>query len=235
VREIEGTSTRLQAMATGVRQVVERVQQVAATNVQQRQGLEELSQAVRNIDGLTQRNAQLVEDSAQAAEKLRHQAGNLRSGVAWMRLRQGCADEARALCERAAQALKQAGLAQAVRRFHDRDGGFIDRDLFVIVLDPQHRFRAFGADPAKADKPAVAAPGVDVADLSRRTLETAAAGGGWVEFRGVHPITRLPVEKMAYVLPFNDLAVMVSINKSDTGDAAPAPASAVARRAASPA
>ena len=224
VARIEATQTRLQEMVAGVRQVAVRVQQVATTNTAQNQGLQSLSEAVRHIDQLTQSNAILVDDSAQSAERLRAQADKLRSGVAWMRLRQGCADEARALCERAAEAVRRDGLDAAVRRFHDPKGGFIDRDLFVIVLDQRNHFLAFGADPTKANKPAVAAPGVDLDDLCRRTLSTAAAGGGWVEFRGIHPITRQPVEKMSYVRPAGELAVLVSVNKSDTGDAPAAPA-----------
>ena len=207
VARIEATQTRLQEMVAGVRQVAARVQQVAATNTAQNQGLQSLSEAVRHIDQLTQSNAILVDDSAQSAERLRTQADKLRSGVAWMRLRQGCADEARALCERAAETVQREGLDAAVRRFHDPKGGFIDRDLFVIVLNQRNHFLAFGADPTKANKPAVAAPGVDLDDLCRRTLSTAAAGGGWVEFRGIHPITRQPVEKMSYVRPAGELAV----------------------------
>jgi hypothetical protein len=219
VSEIQNASQRLQALIEGVRQVAERVRQVATTSADQRQGLEELSQAVRAIDGLTQRNAQLAESSVQSAERLRQQADGLRSGVSSMRLRQGCADEARALCEKAVGLIASAGLAAARAQFHDRAGGFIDRDLFVIVLDRQGYFRAFGMDPSKADKPAVAAPGVDINELNARSFAAADEGGGWIEFRSLHPITKLPVDKLAYVLPVGDLVVMVSANRSDTGEA----------------
>jgi hypothetical protein len=53
-----------------------------------------------------------------------------------------------------------------------------------------------------------------------------------VEFRGIHPITRQPVEKMSYVRPAGELAVLVSVNKSDTGDA-PAPPTTKASASAS--
>jgi hypothetical protein len=230
VQEIQSTERLLQAMVDGVRQVAERVRQVAATNAQQSQSIGGIAQAVVGIDRLTQRNAQLVAGSVQSADALRTQAQALKAGVASMRLRQGCADEARAMAERAAQCVRDAGAAEAARRFHDRSGGFIDRDLFVILLDRRGNFLAFGADPSKANKPAVAAPGVDVDALNRKTYAVADAGGGWVEFRSMHPITREPVDKMAYVVPVDDQVVMVSVNKSD-GSAAPATTSAPARRA----
>ena len=223
-QEIQGTSLLLQAMVDGVRQVAERVRQVAATNAQQSQSLGDLAQAVSAIDRLTQRNAQLVAGSVASADALRRQAETLKTGVASMRLRQGCADEARAMAERAARCVRQLGVAQAAQRFHDRTGDFIDRDLFVILMDRNARFLAFGADPSKANRPAVAAPGVDVDEINRRTYATADAGGGWVEFRSLHPLTRRPVDKMAYVLPVEQCVVMVSINKSDGEGAAPVPA-----------
>ncbi|MBI5259965.1 MAG: chemotaxis protein [Burkholderiales bacterium] len=227
VQQIQGTSRLLQAMVGGVRQVAERVRQVAATNAEQSRSLGELAQAVVNIDNLTQRNAQLVDSSAHAANKLSEQAENLKAGVVAMRLRQGCADEARALAERAAQCVRQLGVVQAAQRFHDRAGGFIDRDLFVIVMDRNEHFVAFGMDPSKANKPAVAAPGVDIRELNRLTYAAADAGGGWLEFRSLHPITRTPVDKMAYVVPVDKHVVLVSVNKSD-GGAAPAAAPAKA-------
>jgi signal transduction histidine kinase len=113
-------------------------------------------------------------------------------------------------------------VAQAAQRFHDRAGGFIDRDLFVILMDRLGRFVAFGADPSKANKPAVAAPGVDINELIRLTYATADAGGGWLEFRSLHPITQTPVDKMAYVVPLDKHLVMVSVNKSDGSPAAAA-------------
>jgi methyl-accepting chemotaxis protein len=223
-QEIESTSRLLQAMVHGVRQVAERVRQVAETNAQQSQSLGDLAQAVSAIDRLTQRNAQLVAGSAASADALRRQAEALKTGVASMRLRQGCADEARAMAERAAQCVRQLGVAQAAQRFHDRTGEFIDRDLFVILMDRDSRFLAFGADPSKANKPSVAAPGVDVEEINRKTYAAADAGGGWVEFHSLHPLTRRPVDKMAYVLPVDQYVVMVSVNKSDGEGAAPAAA-----------
>jgi len=232
IREVSGL---LGEMAQGVRSVAERVQGVAGTHGQQSRSLQEVAQAVRSVDELSQRNAGMVEAAAQAADKLRTRADGLKAGVQRMRLRQGCADEARVLAQRAATCLREQGLAAAVRQFHDPKGPFRDRDLFVIVLDRKGYFRAFGIDPSKADKPSVAAPGVDIKELNRQTLEMADAGGGWIEFRSLHPATRQPVDKLAYVLPVDDLAVMVSANKSDGGGSAPTAAPMAAPMASQPA
>jgi hypothetical protein len=52
--------------------------------------------------------------------------------------------------------------------------------------------------------------------LNHKTRITADEGGGWIEFRGLHPISKLPADKMAYVLPAaQDCMVLCSINKND--------------------
>jgi methyl-accepting chemotaxis protein len=217
VTQIREVDRLLAAMGDGIVQVADRVQSLAQSTARQSQELSDVASTVETMQRLAADNAHMVDASADAAERLRAQAGALKQGVVSMRLRQGCADEARALCERARDRLVQQGQAAAVRAFHDRAGGFFDRDLFVILLDRQGWFRAFGVDPSKADKPAVLPPGVDVQATVAQTLALADAGGGWMAFRSWHPVTRTPVDKLAYVLPWQDMAVMVSANRSDGG------------------
>ncbi|MDO8252661.1 MAG: methyl-accepting chemotaxis protein [Rhodoferax sp.] len=225
VLQINQTSRSLQDIVTGIREVSGKVGHISSSNSEQSTSIQEIVQVVRSLDDITQRNAQLVDVSAQSADKLRAQAGNLLGAVIAMRLRQGCADEARALVEKAVALIQAEGLDAAVRRFHDRQGGFLERDLFIIVLDRKGYFRVFGMDPSKANKPSVAAPGVNLEELNRQTRITADEGGGWIEFRGVHPLTKLPADKMAYVLPVGpEFIVMCSINKNDgTQAGVPAP------------
>ncbi len=216
VTQINQASRSLLDIVGGIRAVSSKVGHISSSNAAQSTSIQEIAQAVRGLDDITQRNAQLVDVSAHSADTLRMQAGNLSGAVGSMRLRQGCADEARALVQQAVALIDAEGLDAAVRRFHDRQGGFTDRDLFIIVLDRKGYFRAFGMDPSKANKPSVAAPGVDLEALNRKTCITADAGGGWLEFRGQHPITKLPADKMAYVLPVgHDCMVLCSINKND--------------------
>ncbi|MEO8153370.1 MAG: methyl-accepting chemotaxis protein [Rhizobacter sp.] len=220
---IREASRSLQTVVRGIAQVADKARVISQSSTAQRSGLQGMEQSVQSLDGITQSNARMVDSSVRSAEKLREQARQLSAAVITMKLRQGCADEARALVDKAVALLKSAGTAAAVGRFHARDGGFIDRDLFIIVIDRRGYFRAFGMDPSKADKPSVAAPGVNVEELNAKTLQCADNGGGWVEFRSLHPVTRAPVDKMAYVMRADkDLVVMCSVNKSDGSGAAPA-------------
>ena len=219
---IREASRSLQTVTQGIAQVADKARVIAQSSAAQRSGLQGMEQSVQSLDGITQSNARMVDSSVRSAERLREQARQLSAAVVSMKLRQGCADEARALVDKAVALIGSAGLPAAVSRFHARDGGFIDRDLFIIVMDRRGHFRAFGMDPSKADKPAVAAPGVNIDELNAKTYTAADSGGGWIEFKSLHPQTKLPVDKMAYVLPAGpELVVMCSVNKTD-GAAAPA-------------
>ena len=102
----------------------------------------------------------------------------------------GCADEARALVEQAVQLIASAGLSAAVQRFHDRQGGFIDRDLFIIVLDRSPPLPRLRHGPRQGQQAAVAAPGANIDEINAKIWHAAGMGGGWVEFSSLHPISK---------------------------------------------
>ncbi|CAG4897164.1 methyl-accepting chemotaxis protein [Paraburkholderia gardini] len=226
VKRIREASTALGIVVADISQIADKARVISSSSAAQLDGLLSIGQSVQSLNRITHSNAQMVDSSAHSAERLRQQSHQLSAAVISMKLRQGCADEARALVERAVALIRNEGAAAAIRRFHQRDGDFVDRDLFIIVLDRRGYFRAFGADPGKADKPAVAAPGVNVEELNRKTMQCADSGGGWIEFRSLHPETRVAVDKMAYVMPAGpDLIVMCSLNKTDgVSWAGPSPA-----------
>jgi methyl-accepting chemotaxis protein len=229
VQSIRSASGSLAKAVDGVRSVAEQLRELAESNQAQSSGLDEIAQAVRGLDDITQRNAQMVDVSVQSSERLRVQAANLSRAVSGMRLRQGCADEARALAERAVKLIDQVGPDEAVRRFHDRQGGFIDRDLYIVVSDRDNYFRAFGADPSKAGQPRSQALGkFDPAKLRDDTWRAADHGGGWVEFVAPHPVTKVPVEKLGYIAPAlkGRWAVQCSVNRGDGHNSSAAAGSA---------
>jgi hypothetical protein len=241
VERIRASTQAFDSVVNGIREVAQTLRDVSASSAQQSHGLQEIAAAVADIDNLTQRHAQTVETTVNAAERLREQSREIAAAVVDMRLRQGCADEARAMVEKVVAHLRTHGKAATIGAIHDPKGPFRDRDMFVLLLDRQNYFRAFGIDPSKADKPAVAAPGVDIKALCAQTHAAAAAGGGWIAFRSMHPVTGAVVEKLGYALPAgDDWVALCSINRSDDGsqpaarraDAAPPAAGATPRLAA---
>ena len=219
VQTIEGSRASLAQAVEGIRDVAERLREVARSSDGQSAGLQEITHAVASLEEITQRNAQMAEGSVQTADLLRTRAASLSDGVKLMHLRQGCADEAKELAKRAAELVDRAGPDEAIRQFHDPEGAFRDRDLYIAVADREGYLRAFGPDPSKAGKLRVDAfPQVDqksIAAASWRVIET--SGGGWVEFLAPHPVTKRMVPKISYVAPAlgGRWAVQCSVNRGD--------------------
>jgi methyl-accepting chemotaxis protein len=66
----EQSGASLDEINLSIRQVTERVSEIAASSLQQSQGIEQLNQTIVSLDRNTQENAQLVELSANSAEMI---------------------------------------------------------------------------------------------------------------------------------------------------------------------
>lgn len=69
-RLAEQSGASLDEINLSIRQVTERVSEIAASSLQQSQGIEQLNQTIVSLDRNTQENAQLVELSANSAEMI---------------------------------------------------------------------------------------------------------------------------------------------------------------------
>ena len=72
-----------------VRRVSDIIGEITASASEQRDNIEQVSQAVRQLDQMTQQNAALVEESAAASESLREQASGLLRAAGQFKLRGG--------------------------------------------------------------------------------------------------------------------------------------------------
>ncbi|KXU83414.1 hypothetical protein CI15_30485 [Paraburkholderia monticola] len=201
-----------------VSEVAVLLRDVARSSSEQTAGLQEIAQAVEVLDGITQRNGQMVGGAVETASLMQARADRLSDGVKTIRLRQGCAEEARAMAERAARVADTEGPESAVRRFHHPNGEFRYRDLYIVVADRNDYFRAFGSDPGKAGKlRQEALPGDDQSAIREANWRAVDQGGGWIEFNGRHPVTKQLVEKIGYIAPAlgGRWAVQCSVNRGD--------------------
>jgi methyl-accepting chemotaxis protein len=69
-----------------VQRVTDIMGEIAAASIERGKGIGQVSQAVIQMDSITQQNAALVEQAAAAASSLESQADGLRSSVATFRL-----------------------------------------------------------------------------------------------------------------------------------------------------
>jgi uncharacterized phage infection (PIP) family protein YhgE len=68
--------------------VTDIMSEITAASQEQSAGIEQVNQAVTQMDQTTQQNAALVEEAAAAAESMKEQAGSLSNAVAVFRLAQ---------------------------------------------------------------------------------------------------------------------------------------------------
>jgi methyl-accepting chemotaxis protein len=73
---------QMEEIVRSVRRVSDIISEISAASQEQTSGIEQVSQAVSNMDQMTQQNAALVEEAAAAAATLEDQAGRLQSRVA---------------------------------------------------------------------------------------------------------------------------------------------------------
>ncbi|HEY9198598.1 MAG TPA: methyl-accepting chemotaxis protein, partial [Gammaproteobacteria bacterium] len=73
-------------IVTSVKRVTDIMSEIAAASQEQSAGIEQVNQAVTQMDDVTQQNAALVEEAAAAAESLQDQAAKLAEAVSVFRL-----------------------------------------------------------------------------------------------------------------------------------------------------
>ncbi|MDP2110778.1 MAG: hypothetical protein Q8N48_16455, partial [Thiobacillus sp.] len=69
-----------------VKRVTDIMSEIAAASQEQSSGIEQVNQAIAQMDEVTQQNAALVEEAAAAAESLQDQAGKLIEAVSVFKL-----------------------------------------------------------------------------------------------------------------------------------------------------
>ncbi|MEM5316503.1 methyl-accepting chemotaxis protein [Paraburkholderia sp. JHI869] len=80
-QQVGQAGATIEEVVVNVRQVASIVAEIASAGVAQGTGIEQVNQAVTQMDQVTQQNAALVEEAAAAAESLRHQSRELESLV----------------------------------------------------------------------------------------------------------------------------------------------------------
>ncbi|MBA5638090.1 HAMP domain-containing protein [Duganella sp. LX20W] len=76
-------------VVTSVRRVTAMIGEIATASVEQREGIEQVSTAISQMDDATQQNAALVEQAAAAADALQQQAASLNEAVSIFKLNDG--------------------------------------------------------------------------------------------------------------------------------------------------
>jgi hypothetical protein len=114
---------------------------------------------------------------------------------------QATPEEAKALAEKAAAHFKEAGPGKAIAGFTDAAVGYVDREPFVVVYDPEHKIRGASGVPISRGKDAATSKDVDGKEFGKDIVAPAKTpGSGWVDYRMTNPATKKVGPKRSWVI-----------------------------------
>jgi len=126
----------------------------------------------------------------------------------------GSADEAKAMVEKAVKLLQAEGKDKAFAQFNDTAGAFVDRDLYVFVLNMEGTTVSHGANKALIGKSLLNLKDADGKAFIQEMLDTAnKKGAGWVDYKWPNPVTKKVEGKSSYIQKSGDVIVGVGIYK----------------------
>jgi len=83
---VEQAGTTMQEIVESIQRVTDIMVGISTASIEQSSGIEQINQAITNMDDVTQQNAALVEEAASAAQSLQDQAVNLNEVVSVFKL-----------------------------------------------------------------------------------------------------------------------------------------------------
>ena len=205
VSGIREVNVIMESLISGIGEISMNVNVMAEGSAAQSAALEEVVNAVGDLDVLTQENTGLVARSAENSDRMIAQASALEISVGDIKLRQGTADQARQLVFDAMVHVQNVGLERAATDFQNPAGPFIDKDLYVFVLDREGYYVVHGAMPQKDGSNLSEIDGLDadklVADAWAACDENR---GGWITYCITNPLSGDIQGKSSYVMPLDD-------------------------------
>jgi len=126
----------------------------------------------------------------------------------------GTANEAVALVKKATARVKQVGKEKAIAEFNDSKGPFIDRDLYIFVVDMEGKTLANGSNQKVVGKNVIEMKDADGNLFIKHFIEIAQSkGSGWSDYKWVDPVTKGIRPKTTYVEKVDDIVVGCGIYK----------------------
>jgi len=205
VKGINEVNTTMESLVSGIGEIALNINVMAEGSASQSTELEQVVQAVGDLDVLTQENTRLVERASFNSDRLIRQASTLEISVGDIKLRQGTADQARQLVFDAMVHIRNVGYERAVLDFHDPQAGFIDRDMYIFIFDRAGFYIVHGSMPEKDGSDLRAIAGLDAQKLVDDAWEVCDnEQGGWVNYTITNPVTRDVQAKSSYVVPLDE-------------------------------
>lgn len=121
-------------------------------------------------------------------------------------------DEAVAFVKKAIAYVKQNGKDKALAEFSKPQGQFVDRELYVAVLDLNGVMLAHGANPKLIGKALLDLKDMNGKYFVREEVELAKGKGrGWVDFEWLNPVSGKMERRSAYLERVDDYLILSGV------------------------
>jgi methyl-accepting chemotaxis protein len=208
---VEEAGSTMEEVVASIKRVYDIMGEISTASREQSVGIEQVNEAMLQMDQNTQQNAALVEQAAAAAESLRSQTTELNNVVGVFKLKtakHGTKDEAVEMVRRAVASLENSGHETTFAEISNKLGRFCDRDLYVVIYDMQGRNLAHGANPGNVGKDMIdAKDGAGKPYVRERIAIIQNQGGGWQDYLFLNPISKQMEEKSMYLARHGNLIV----------------------------
>ena len=145
---VDDAGKGMEDIVNQVKRVTDLIAEISSASIEQTQGIAQISDAVQQLDQATQQNAALVEESAAAADSLKHQAAKLAEVVSVFKLGAG-QHSAAPLAAPGYQGAERRGSKRATNVTRPKFGGQAARSAPKAALHAKSQAVAVGA-PAKS-------------------------------------------------------------------------------------
>ncbi|RFP13156.1 histidine kinase [Duganella sp. BJB488] len=124
----------------------------------------------------------------------------------------GSRDEAVSLTKKAVAFFGANGGAKTYAEINSNPGRFVDRDLYVYVIDTKGIILAHGATPKVIGKDLSQVRDADGTYFVQQIIALVTANkAGWVDYKWVNPVTKQIESKSTYVEPIDGLGFAVGV------------------------
>lgn len=207
VEQINDVNMTLSDIMSGIRNLAVNTNSISTASAAQSNGLAQISQAIHDMDVITKSNAKMAEEARDSSMDLEQRALTLTKAVSAFKLRQGTADEAYALVQKAVALFRANGISTLQRITENNDGFFADRDMYVFAFDRQGQYVAFAGNASKLDVNLMHVSGLDGKKLVKDAFALPRTGG-WVDYVIINPVSQRNETKTSYIELINDDIVL---------------------------
>jgi methyl-accepting chemotaxis protein-2 (aspartate sensor receptor) len=207
----------MKEVVASIKRVHDIMEEITSASNEQSIGIEQVNQAINQMDQVTQQNAALVEQAAAAAEALQNQTAELDTVVSIFKIKNGkhgTADEASSMVKKAIKAIENEGRDKVFSEISSKLGRYTDRDLYVVVYDIKGKNLAHGANAKLIGKDCIdAKDGAGNLFVRERVAIIKSKGKGWQDYIFLNPISKQMEHKSMYLEQHENLIVGCGIYK----------------------